>query len=166
MIDDILQLLPQTKQVFMISGAGALSTFWRPVLEEEFRRFDGRLTFMWSEELSLPEILRRSANLPSDSAIFYLTFGTDAQGGSYADERVLAELAAAANAPIFGVQSVYLGPGVVGGSMISIDDLARNSADVAVRILNGATPRSVTVPLQRPGSPTFDWRRAPAVEYS
>ena len=158
-IDDILQLRPQTKQVFIISGAGALSTFWRPVLEEEFRRFDGRLTFLWSEELSLPEILRRSANLPSDSAIFYLTFGTDAQGGSYADERVLAELAAATNAPIFGVQSPYLGLGVVGGSMMSIDVLARNSADVAVRILNGATPKSITVPLQRPGAPTFDWRQ-------
>jgi signal transduction histidine kinase len=159
LINDILQLRPQTKQVFVISGAGVLSTFWRPVLENEFRRFDGRLRFLWSEELSLPEILRRSANLPSDSAIFFLTFGTDAQGGSYADERVLAELATAANAPIFGVQSPYLGFGVVGGAMMPIDVLARNSADVAVRILNGATPKSITVPLQRPGAPTFDWRQ-------
>ena len=123
MIDDILQLRPQTKQVFMVMGSGALSTFWRPELEEEFKRFHGRLTFVWSDELSLSEILRRSANLPPDSAIFYLTFGTDAQGGAYADERVLAELRAAANAPMFGVQSPYLGFGVVGGTMMSIDDL-------------------------------------------
>jgi hypothetical protein len=30
----------------------------------------------------------------------YLTFGTDAQGGAYADEQVLAELHAGANAPL------------------------------------------------------------------
>ncbi len=42
--------------------------------------------------------------------------------------------------------------------MMSIDNLARNTADVAVRLLNGAPPKSITVPPQLPGSPTFDWR--------
>ena len=92
------------------------------------------------------------------SAIFYLTFGTDAQGGAYADERVLADLHATANAPLFGMQSVYFGSGVVGGTMMSIDDLARNTADVAIRLLNGAPPSSIKVPPQRPGQPMFDWR--------
>ena len=94
----------------------------------------------------------------ADSAIFYLTFGTDAQGGAYADERVLADLHATANAPMFGVQSRMLGHGVVGGTMMSIDDLARSTADVAIRILNGAPPGSIRVPPQPPGQPIFDWR--------
>ncbi len=71
LIDEILQLLPQTRQVFMVMGSGSLSKFWRRELNEEFKRFHDRLTFVWSEELSLSEILRRSANLPRDSAIFY-----------------------------------------------------------------------------------------------
>ncbi len=158
LVDEILQLLPQTKQVFMVAGSGQLSKFWRRQLDEEFKRFHDRLTFVWSEELSLAEIVRHCASLPRDSAIFYLTFGTDAQGGAYADERVLAELHATSTAPLFGMQSVYFGAGVVGGTMMSIDTLARNTADVAVRLLNGAPPRSVNVPPQRPGQPVFDWR--------
>ena len=59
LVDDILQLLPETKQVFMVMGAGPLGTFWRRELEEQFTRFRGRLTFVWSNELSLQEILRR-----------------------------------------------------------------------------------------------------------
>jgi signal transduction histidine kinase len=157
-IDEILQLLPQTRQVFMVSGSGEISKFWRRELDEQFRRFHDRLTFLWSEELSLPEILRRCASLPRDSAIFYVTFGTDAQGGAYADERLLADLHATANAPLFGVQSVYLGSGVVGGTMMSIESLAQNTADVAIRLLDGVPPRSINVPPQRPGQPTFDWR--------
>ena len=102
LVDDILQLLPQTRQVFMVMGSGPLGQFWRRELEERFGRFRDRLTFVWSDDLSLPEILRRCASLPRDSAIFYLTFGTDAQGGAYADERVLADLHATANAPLFG----------------------------------------------------------------
>src|SRR6476620_2799114 len=91
-VDDILQVLPETKQVFMVIGSGPLGQFWRRALEGDFKRFSDRLTFNWSNELSLQDIVRRVANLPSQSAIFYLTFGTDAQGGAYPDEQVLAEL--------------------------------------------------------------------------
>ena len=158
LIDDILQVLPQTRQVFMVTGSGQIGKFWRRELEEQFTRFHDRLTFVWFDDLSLPEILRRSANLPANSAIFYLTFGTDAAGAAYADERVLADLHATANAPLFAAHSVYLGAGVVGGSLMAIDELSRRTADVAIRLLNGASPRSITVPLQPPGLPIFDWR--------
>ena len=64
----------------MVMGSGQLGQFWRRELENEFRRFHDRLTFVWFDDLSLPEILRRCASLPDNSAIFYLTFGTDAAG--------------------------------------------------------------------------------------
>ena len=157
-IEDILQLLPQTKQVFMVIGSGQIGQFWRRELENEFRRFHDRLTFVWFDNLSVQETLRRSASLPDNSAIVYVIFGTDAAGAAYADDRLFAELHATANAPLFAGQSVFLGAGVVGGSLLSIDDLSRNTADVAVRLLNGAAPKSINVPLQLPGQPMFDWR--------
>ncbi len=158
LIDDILRVLPETKQVFMIIGSGALGQFWRRELENDLTRFRGRVTFVWSDELSLQDILRRVASLPSHSAIYYLTFGTDAQGGAYADEQVLADLHAKANAPLFGALSSLFGHGIVGGTLMSIDDLSRNTADVASQILNGAPPGSLRVPPQLPGQPVFDWR--------
>ena len=157
-IEDILQLLPQTKQVFMVIGSGQIGQFWRPELENDFRRFHDRLTFGWFDNLSVQETLRRSASLPDNSAIVYAIFGTDAAGEAYADDRLFAELHATANAPLFSGHSVFLGAGAVGGSLLSIDDLSRNTADVAVRLLNGAAPKSINVPVQLPGQPMFDWR--------
>gem|GEM_PF-3513217 len=115
-------------------------------------------TFIWSNEYSLQDILRRVASLPSHSAIVYLTFGTDAQGGAYADEQVLADVHAKSNAPMFGVHSTYFGHGTDGGSMLAVSDLARNTADVASRILNGEPPTSRKMPPQLQGQPRFDWR--------
>ena len=121
LIDEILQLLPQTRRVFVVTGSGLLSKFWRQeLMNGEFKRFSDRLTFEWSDALSLSEILRRSASLPRDAAIFYLAFGTDAQGGAYADERVLADIHATASAPMFAVHSVLVGSGIVGN-----DDVRR-----------------------------------------
>ncbi len=42
--------------------------------------------------------------------------------------------------------------------MLSIDDLARSTADVATRLLNGVPPASIRVPPQVRGQPIFDWR--------
>jgi signal transduction histidine kinase len=158
LVDDILRVLPETKQVFMVIGSGAIGRFWHQELDTAFARFRDRVTFVWSDQLSLPEILRHCANLPSHSAIVYLTFSADAQGGAYADEQVLADLHATANAPLFGAQSPLLGYGIVGGPLIGMDDLARSTADVASRILNGEPPASLRVPPQTAGQPMFDWR--------
>jgi signal transduction histidine kinase len=158
LVDDILLLLPQTRQVFMVMGSGQIGRFWHKQLNEQFTRFHDRLTFVWSDDLSLAEVLRRCASLPAHSAIFYFNFGTDAAGAAYADERVLADLHATANAPLFATHIVYLGSGIVGGRLMSIDDLAHSTADVALRLLNGASPNSIEVPPQRPGQPIFDWR--------
>ena len=158
LVDDILHVLPKTRQIFMVIGSGTLGRFWRRELEPEFQRYAGRLTFVWSDDLSLQDILRRVGNLPKDTAIFYLTFGTDVQGGAYADEQVLADLHAAANAPMFAALTPLLGHGIVGGSMMSIEDLSRTTADVADRILNGAPPSGFRPAPQLAGRPVFDWR--------
>ena len=163
LIDDILQVLPQTRQVFVVAGTGQLGQFWRRELEEPFSRFRDRLTFEWLDQLSLSEMLRRCASLPDHSAIFYLNFGTDAAGAAYADERVLAELHATANAPVFGSQSVHLGAGAVGGTMMPVDTLAHNTADVAIRLLNGAPPGSINVPAATARSTDIRLARATAV---
>ena len=158
LVDDILQLLPETRQVFTVVGPGPLGTFWRRELEDQFTRLQGRLTFLWSDDLTLHEILQRCANLPPGSAIVYLNLMTDAEGGTYADERVLADLHATASAPLFGKHTVMLGHGVVGGRLVAIEDLARITADAAFRLLDGAPPGSLGVPLQVAGQPIFDWR--------
>ncbi len=158
LVDDILQLLPDTSQVFMVVGSGGIGRFWHQELNEPFERFRGRVTFIWSDDLSLAEILRRCAGLPHNSAIIYLMFGTDAAGAAYADERILADLHTVANAPLFAAMSVYLGSGIVGGRLLSIDDLSHDSVGVAIRLLNGASPGDIRIPPRPPGQAMFDWR--------
>jgi signal transduction histidine kinase len=157
-VEDILHVLPRTRQLFVVVGSGQLARFWHQELSKEFELFQGRLTFLWSDDMSLPDILDRCAQLPRDSAILYITLGNDASGGTYADERVLTDLHATANAPLFSAQSVMLGYGVVGGTMMSIDTLSHTAASAAAQLLDGGVPRSIKAPPQAPGPRVFDWR--------
>jgi signal transduction histidine kinase len=157
-VDDILRLFPRTSTVFMVIGSGPHDELWRTELTRAFKRFGDKVNFIWSNGLSLAEILRRVATLPANSAIFYLMFGADASGGGHSEERVLAAIHGAANAPLFGSQGAMLGHGIVGGRLLSIDELGRATADVALRIMNGESPRTIRTPLLKPGPPIFDWR--------
>jgi ABC-type uncharacterized transport system substrate-binding protein len=157
-IESILNILPETKNVFVVLGNSELERFWRSALERDLERFRARLTFAWGNGLSFSEILKRSATLPTDSAIFYALMSVDSSGGVQTEEDALADLHAVANAPLFGVQSSQLGHGIVGGPLMSMEELGVNAARVAGRILGGETPGSIKTQVQTPGPPSFDWR--------
>jgi signal transduction histidine kinase len=158
LIDDILQLLPRTKTVFMVMDAGPFSQVWRPELERAFRRFDGRLTFVWSEPLTYDEILQQTASLPADSAIVYIVGGAYARGGSQTEERAFADLSKV-NTPLFGVMSPWLGMGIVGGRLVFTEQLGPSAATAALRVLNGEPAGSIDVEPVKQGPAAFDARQ-------
>ncbi len=157
-VENILRVLPDTKNVFVVVGASHLEGVWLDEMKRAFRQFEGQLTFSWANELSFADMLTRCANLPPHSAIFYAILSLDAKGVPHVEERALAELRAVANAPIFGVRSTQLGLGIVGGPLLSMEDLSRNTATVAVRLLSGESPRAINTPTQLLAAPAFDWR--------
>src|SRR5262245_32560309 len=156
-VDDILLLLPQTSNLFIVMGAGQLEQFWHGVLQNELARFNGRLALMWSDGLSLEATMQRAATLPPHTAIVVLSVGADALG-TYSEERIFPALHAAANAPLFSGSAAAMGLGIVGGALMSTEELGRRASDVAARILNGESPGAIKTPTQLLGAPIFDWR--------
>ena len=158
MIDTILQLLPDTRTVFVVIGASQFEQFWLKEVKRGLRRFEDRLTFIWTNELSFEEMLKDSASLPPQSAILYGLLSLDAKGDRHVQEKTLGALHAAANAPIFGLHSNQLGHGIVGGPLVSLEELSRNTAAVAVRILRGESAHDLATPTQVAAPPAFDAR--------
>lgn len=158
-IDDILQLLPETRNVFVVMGSGPLATFWQPELQRAFERYRNQLTFIWSHDLSYGQMLERAATLPAHSAIFYDSADTFAAGTWQGDQTTLTDLNARANAPIFGVHRVWVGAGVVGGRVLNFEGLGDTAADVVLRILNGERPATIRVPPRSIGPAEFDARQ-------
>jgi signal transduction histidine kinase len=157
-IANIRSILPQTTTVFVVIGNSPLEQFWREDLNSELKRFQNQLTLVWGNDLSFAEMLKHCAALPPNSAILYALLSVDAAGFPQTEGDALAELHAVANAPIFGLQSSQMGRGILGGPLMSMDDLSRNAAGAAVRILNHESPENVRVRTQLPGPNMFDWR--------
>ena len=156
MIDEILRRLPETRTVMVVVGASQHERFWLQEMKREFRRFGGRLQFIWTNALSFDEIVERSRTMPGQSAIFFAILSLDGKGEPQVERDALAALHAVATAPIFA--SSGIGRGIVGGPLLSIDELSRTTARVALRVLAGESPGGIKTPTQRTGQPTYDAR--------
>ena len=157
-IENILQLLPNTTNIAFVIGASPLERFWVEELRHATEPFANRVTFEWFNEMPLDEILTRAAARPPHSAIFYASVRMDARGVPHEEDRVLAKLRGATNAPIFGYVDLDFGHGIVGGPHLSTGEIGRQAASVAVRILAGEVPGNIKTPSIGLEAPVYDWR--------
>jgi signal transduction histidine kinase len=158
LIANVLAVLPQTTRIAVVVGNSPLEKFWLEVMRREFGQFTSQIEFVWFNELSFSEMLKRVATLPPRSAIFFGPLSVDAVGVPHEEDRALTALHAVANAPIFSYVDAHFGKGIVGGPLIPLGDISREAAAVAVRILRGERPGDIKTPPIRLSVPVFDSR--------
>ena len=156
MIDEILRLQPGTRTIMVVVGASQVEQFWLKEMQRDFSRFGDRLQFIWTNDLSFAEIVARSRTMPANSAIFFAILALDGKGEPLIERDTLTTLHAAANVPMFGLYG--MGRGIVGGPLLSTDDLSRTTTGVALRVLAGESPGRIKTPIQRSGQPIYDAR--------
>jgi hypothetical protein len=140
----------------VVVGASQVEQFWLKEMKREFGRFGDRLQFVWTNELSFAEIVARCRTMPARSAIFFTILALDGKGEPRVEADTLTSLHAVASVPMFALYGI--GSGIVGGPLLSIDELSRTTAKVALRVLAGESPGSIRTPTQRTGQATYDAR--------
>lgn len=157
-VDALLALLPRTRELFVVIGSSPIERYWLAEIERELAPLRGRLNLSASPELSFEEMLARAAALGPDTAILYTVFLLDRAGVPYTQERALSRLAQVARAPIFGLFDYQLGKGVVGGRLVSVEELGKKTATALVEMLAGSALPEGSRPPVAPGTPVYDWR--------
>ena len=157
-IEDILQILPDTKNVVVVLGASSHEKFWVAETRREFQQFADRVNFTWLDDLSFEEIRKRAAALPPHSAIVFGMLVLDTAGVPYEHDQSLKSLHAVANAPIFGHFQSQFGLGIVGGRLYQDYEVGAKAARVAIRILRGEAASSIPPEFLATAAAVYDWR--------
>jgi len=158
-VENILQVLPNTKDVIVVVGASPIEKFWKEAIAKEVEPLANRIKLSWTDELSFEELLRQASALPPQTAIFWELMIVDAAGVVHEGGTPLTRLHAIANAPIFSYDESFFGNEIVGGPLLLVADSGRQTAAVAIRILSGEKPSEIKVPVVQFASPMFDWRQ-------
>src|SRR5215831_15304827 len=87
-IEDILQLAPDTNHIAVVVGTSPLERFWAKAVHDAVEPFTNRVRFTWFNDLSFDEVLRQVATLPPRSFILLGLFLRDASGVSHNQDNV------------------------------------------------------------------------------
>src|SRR3954447_21740891 len=137
LVEDMLQLDPETNNVVVILGASPLERYWTEAFKEAFEPFAGRVKFTWVNDLSFEEILDLVSKLPPRSFVLLGLLIRDASGVTHNEDDALQRLRAVANAPINGIFQTQVGLGIVGGRLYQGELEGAEAARVAIRVLRG-----------------------------
>src|SRR3954471_20073324 len=103
LVEDILQLDPQTSNVVVILGASPLERYWTSEFQAAFAPFKGRVTFTWVNDLPFDQMLDRVSKLPPHSFVLLGLLMRDASGVTCNEGDAPARLHAVSKAPINGM---------------------------------------------------------------
>jgi PAS domain S-box-containing protein len=157
-LDLALALHPETKRVAVVTGVSDWDNYWREQTRQVFREYEPTLEFNYLNGLSIPELKDAVAGLPPNSIVIFVTNLRDTAGNTYDNRDVLNQISPVSKAPIYGVTDAQLGSGIVGGRLLSLEQLGTEGAELGLRLIAGEKVESIPPRVVR-NVPMFDWRQ-------
>ena len=112
--------LVKPKTIYIVADA---KSEWEQIrvgkVREALNKIDVGFKAEFLLNLPLDELLEKVANLPKDSAIFYVLVFSDGRGNRLTPYQAAIQIAAKANAPMFSHWRTLVGSGIVGGYLLS-----------------------------------------------
>lgn len=149
---------PSRGKVLVIVGSQVPGKGLESVVRDQLKEFEGRLEFTYLTDLPLTEVIRQTSSAPKDSFVLYVRQTTDENGKSLTPVEGLERIVPTTNVPVYGVVDSFVGTGIVGGNVFSLQEVANQIAQLTLRILEGGKPQDIP-PMQAHATPIFDYRQ-------
>ncbi len=157
-LDAALRLLPETRHVFVLAGQADYDRHLTALVNAALNPYENELDVQYLTDLPMNQLQERARHFPSQSIVLYLSFFKDVDGQEFLTAAdALGMIAAASNAPVFGMSDSYLGRGLVGGYVVSFEEQGKIAGRNALAILGGKLPQEIPI-VHAPGVYLFDWR--------
>ena len=158
-LDLMLRLHPDARHVAVVSGNGPRDRQYAEVFRGVLSPFENRVDFTWLTNLSMKDLRGKLSRLPDHTLVLYLTMFQDAAGETFSPRQALDTFAPASRAPIYGYYETYIGHGIVGGWMVTFEEIGRNAAQLSLRVLAGEDPHAAARSESYHPVAMFDWRQ-------
>ena len=158
MLDTIFKIHPDTQQVTVIVGTSETERFIEARVRQAFSAYVEGADFTYLSNFGFDAILSRVADLPPKSIVLFLTLLQDGEGKP-APENALPLISRVSNVPVYGLFDVYVGHGIVGGSVYSVENRGIMIGKMGARILAGEKPGDIPIGTGQKHFSLYDWRQ-------
>jgi len=150
----IYQLFPATKMVYIISDNAYSSLVIKDQIIDESNNFQDKFRVVFDNQIDFETIDDKIAKLPKHSAILFTSFYRDINN-KYVPYYKLKAFFQRSPYPIFALNHIHVGEGIVGGFMVNPYEQGALAAKKAFEIINGKSISTVPVAIPK-GNYFFD----------
>lgn len=146
-IELITELIPTLDTLYIISDNSFSSKAIKKQILNATIAFKSKFRIIYDEMIDIHSLGKTINSLPKNSAVLYTSLYTD-KHSKYIPYHKIKEFFKNSTVPIFTIDKVHLGAGVVGGLMVSLKEQGVEAAKIAFKIIEGekAGDISITTP--------------------
>ena len=159
LLDTALTIQPQTRHVAVVNGASKTDLLFEKKIRSELEPYADRVDFIYLTRLPLGTIAEKVQNLPENTVVLFYLLTQDGDGKGFTPWQAVSIVAEAANAPVYGCLETYLGHGIVGGRLSSLEMSGFKAGEMGLRILRGEKPSDIPMSGQGTIINLYDWRQ-------
>lgn len=142
----IYQLFPATKMVYILSDNAYSSLAIKDQIIDESNNFQDRFRVVFDNQIDFNTIDEKINKLPKQSVILFTSFYRDVNG-VYIPYYKIKSFFERTKFPIFALNHIHVGEGVMGGYMINPYDQGALATKKAFEIINGKKIASIPVDI-------------------
>ena len=147
-IEHALDLLPDTKEIYVVAGNDSVDKRTVELFRNDTREFENRISFHYLTEMDVDEVLRSVENLPPHSFVYYLSYTADLHGRMIVSVDLCRLVGKRSNRPVLTYFDLFaLNTGILGGRVTTTRASVTSSVDIVKRIFQGETIDSINVAL-------------------
>ncbi|WP_333804235.1 sensor histidine kinase [Sulfurospirillum sp.] len=148
----IYKLFPAIKMVYIISDDAYSSLIIKDQIIEESNHFKDKFRVSFDNQIDFNTIDEKIAKLPKQSAILFTSFYRDVND-QYIPYHRLQGFFQRSPFPIFALNHIHVGEGVIGGFMVNPYEQGALAAKKAFELINGK--KITSVPIETPNGKYF-----------
>jgi len=153
------RLQPDAERVVVIGGVGRADSASVSAAVHAVTASRDPLPLTVLQGPSLDVLLATLRRIPHRSIVLFANYRQDARGQSFEPVDIVGSIAHASAAPMYTQLDSYLGEGVVGGSMLRIEDEGSRTGRLVIRVLR-RRPTDPMPPVEAIGHDyVVDWRQ-------
>jgi signal transduction histidine kinase/ABC-type uncharacterized transport system substrate-binding protein len=157
-LDLIRRLHPETREVAIVTGSGAVDVRWEAEARRALAGYPGGLALTYLARQPMPQLLKAVQSLSPGTVILYGAVLQDGAGRRYLPHEALVLMANVSRVPIYAVTPNMLGRGAVGGRFLDFAAQGVTAAQLELRILGGERLGPADI-VEADNPYLFDWRQ-------
>ncbi|MGI6777391.1 MAG: ABC transporter substrate-binding protein [Acetivibrionales bacterium] len=140
-----LSINPSIKDIYILFDNSESGVSSGKIVAEKIESMDMGLNTIPLNNLSYDELIRNVGSYDENSIILVTTYYSDVNGKIIEFEYASREISRNSSVPVYHLYELGLNNGALGGVMISGKLQGENAAKLAVRILDGENPDSISI---------------------